>query len=115
MGWAAAELNGMLDSRTVNSISLHTDDPGPAGLLNEVAGSGYARQAAVFDAADGGERLLNADLNFTGPVGGAVTYLGFWDSAGPTFRGSVAVTGDQVFNSSGEYVVKSPGTKLAVV
>jgi hypothetical protein len=78
---------------------------------NEISGNGYARQAATFAAASGGERALSAAVDFAGPASQGVTHLGFW--AGATFRGSKALNGDAAFNSAGEYQVTT-GTKIAV-
>lgn len=114
MAWTEAAKNAMLDGQTVNLLSLHTGNPGAAGTDFEVSGGGYARVAATFDAASGGERLLNASVQFAGPPAGAVAYVGFWNSTGPVFKGSAAINGDSSFNADGEYIVSSPGTKLAI-
>lgn len=113
MAFATAAKNTMLDSLTVNLLSLHTGDPGADGTANEVSGGGYARVAATFNAAASGERALNADVQFAGPASGAATHVGFWEDGAPdVFHGSVALTGDQAFNADGEYIVKGTTTKL---
>lgn len=114
MAWTDTVKNAMLDGQTVNLLSLHTGDPGASGASNEVSGGGYARVAATFNAASGGERLLNASVQFAGPASGPVAYVGFWNSTGPVFKGSAAINGDSSFNADGEYIVSAPGTKLTI-
>lgn len=111
MPLTVATRNAMLDAITFNTVSLHNGDPGATGA-NEIAGGGYARQAAVFDAAANGERLLNADVQFAGSAAQAVTHFGVWQGA--TFRGGAALTGDAAFNAAGEYVLDAPGTKITL-
>lgn len=110
MPFATAAKNTMLDSITVDKLSLHSGDPGAAGANNEISGGSYARVAATFDAASGGERALNSDVSFVCTALTAVSYVGFWDNT--TFRGSAALTGDAAFNASGQYTVKATTTKL---
>ena len=114
MAYSEAAINEALDGITVDLISLHSGDPGAAGTANEVTGGGYARGAVTFNAASGGERLLSADETFSTPASQSVTYFGFWEAAGPTFKGSVAASGDTAANSAGEYVVKGTTTKLTL-
>lgn len=111
MATTAAFKNTLLGASDINTISLHSGDPGGSGTANEVTGGGYSRQSATFAAASGGERVLNANVDFTTPASQSVTYLGFW--AGATFRGSAPVTGDNTANSAGEYRVTT-GTKIAL-
>ncbi len=106
--------NLMLDALTANLISVHTGDPGSAGANNEVTGGGYARVAAVFNAAASGQRLLNADVEFSGPANEDATYIGVWNSTGPVFLGRTALTGDITFNSLGEFTIKATTTLLEI-
>lgn len=112
--FATATKNTMLDAITPNLMSLHNGDPGGAGTANEITGGGYTRQACTFDAASGGERALNADVDFTATAAQAVTHAGFWNSSGPTFLGSIPLAGDLAFNAGGELSVKAPATVLAI-
>lgn len=88
MPFVDAAKNTMLDALTINLLSLHTDHPGGSGTSNEVSGGSpaYARQAAVMNAASGGQRSLNADVAFDVPAGD-VAVIGFWNSTGPVFHG----------------------------
>lgn len=61
-------------------ISLHTADPGETGA-NEVTGGSYARQAASFSAASGGNTKNTANITFTGMPSCTVVGIGIWDSS----------------------------------
>lgn len=113
-GFSTTGKNAMLDALTPDRISLHSGDPGASGTSNEVSGGGYSRQAATFNAASGGSRALNANVDFTTPANQAVTYIGIWRNSGTVFYGSQAVTGDQAANASGEYRVTASGTALTL-
>ena len=114
MGFTTTTKNSMLDSQTVDLCSLHTGDPGVSGTSNEVTGGtpSYARVAATFNAASTGERLLNADVTFDVPAC-TVAYVGFWNSAGPVFKGSQIVT-SEVFAAQGQYKLNGTTTKLTL-
>ena len=107
--------NEAIDGVTVNRLSLHSGDPGASGTANEVSGGGYSRQAATFAAASGGERALNADVEFDGPSEQSVTHVGFWESDSPDvfkFGKALESGSDGAFNAAGEYVIAAAGTKL---
>ena len=112
MGFSTAALNDMLDGLTVDAVSLHDGDPGAAGTDNEVSGGGYSRQTPTFNAASSAERELDSDLNFTCTAATGATYFGLWDST--TFLGGFAITGDQAFNSAGEFTLKAGDTKITM-
>lgn len=102
--------NQALDGITVDRVSLHSGDPGTTGA-NYISGGG--KQAATFDAASNGERLLNSDVAFTGlGASQAVTHYGFWLASGDVFKGGAALTGDQAANAAGEYTLKGTTTKI---
>lgn len=109
--------NTMLDSFVCDSLSLHSDDPGADGTLNELTGGdpAYARQSAVYNAAGSGERLLDADVTFDVPGDSTVAYVGKWtyDADTPVFRGADAVTAES-YADQGEYTVKATTSKLAL-
>lgn len=108
--------NTMLDSLTVDRLSLHSADPGASGTANELTGGtpAYARQTCLYDAAASGERALNADVTFDVPAS-TVAYVGKWNYNGGTmiFQGADAVT-SETFASQGEYIVSGTTSKLAV-
>jgi len=85
--------------------SLHTAQPDATGSN----ASSAARVALTWDTAANGDMLLTVDAAFTGgTAGGACTHLGLWSaSTGGTFYGYFALTGDQVFDGSGNYTVGS--------
>ena len=102
-----AALDGILAAK----VSLHSADPSTTGA-NYISAGG--KQAATFNAANGSaERVLNADVTFTGLAPSAtVTYFGAWDSAGTGFLCGAALTGDQAANAAGEYTLKGTTTKI---
>ena len=111
MATTTALKNLLLTASDIDTLSLHSADPGATGTANEVAGSGYVRKTIAFAAAANGERIMSADVDFSTPASQAVTYLGFW--AGSVFRGSKAVIGDMAANASGQYRVTS-ATKITL-
>lgn len=84
-------------------LSLHSATPDATGSSETTAG----RQSAGWAAASGGDIAITAAKPFTGGASnGAVTHVGLWSAAtAGTFYGSFAVTGDQSFNSAGEYTL----------
>jgi hypothetical protein len=109
MGLNTATLNTAVDAAAALLVyaSLHTAAPDGSGS-NEVTGGSYARQAVTMGASSGAMASLGSTLTFSGPAGGAATYLGFWSaSSGGTFRGFKALAGDQTFNAAGQYQVTS--------
>jgi len=104
--------NAMLDGGTFSTASLHSGDPGPAGLLLELSGGSpaYARKAVTFNAASGGSRALNANVTFDVPAS-TVAWVGYWN--GGTFMGSDPVT-SEVFASQGTYTLLASGTTLDI-
>ena len=85
-------------------LALHTANPEPTGT-NPAAS---ARVASGWGAAANGD-LTTTNKNFTGgAANGPATHVGFWSAiTGGTFYGSQALTGDQTFNSAGEYTITS--------
>ena len=89
-------------------LGLHTADPGAGGT----SPANSPRVASGWGAAANGD-LTTTNKAFTGgAASGACTHVGFWSTAGTgtpptggTFYGSVALTGDQTFNSAGEYTL----------
>lgn len=112
MATTTAFKNLLLNASDIDTLSLHSDDPGATGAANEVSGGGYARQSIAFDAAVDGERAMSTDVDFTTPASQSVTYLGFW--AGSVFRSAKPVIGDMAANASGQYRVTTD-TVLALV
>lgn len=102
--FSTAAKNDMLDALTCDEIQLHDGDPGAAGTSNRVGGANGVA-AAVFAAADSGERDLNADVDFTGLGDGtSITWASVWES-GVQFQGKMQLAGDLASNSEGEFTV----------
>lgn len=85
-------------------LALHTADPGAGGTSPATS----ARVASGWGAASAGD-ITTTNKAFTGgAASGPCTHVGFWSLAtGGVFYGSVALTGDQTFNSAGEYTITS--------
>lgn len=85
-------------------LQLYTAEPNAAGTTNV---SAAGRQAITWVTAANGDMVATVDMAFTGgTANGACTHAGFWSAgSGGTFYGYAALTGDQTFNSSGEYLV----------
>jgi hypothetical protein len=110
MAFSTTARNQALDGITCDRVSLHSGDPGTTGA-NLIVGGG--KQAATFNAAANGERVLNADVAFTSlGASQAVTHFGVWLAAGDVFKCGAALTGDQAANAAGEYTLKGTTTKL---
>jgi hypothetical protein len=108
--FSTTALNQALDGITIDRVSLHSGDPGTTGA-NYITAAG--RQAATFNAASSGERLLNADVAFTGmSAAQSVTHWGAWLNAGTVFKCGGALTGDTAANAAGEYTLKGTTTKI---
>jgi hypothetical protein len=110
MAFSDTAKNQALDGITVDRVSLHSGDPGTTGANYITAGG---RLAATFNAASGGERLLNADVAFTGMTASqSVTHWGAWLNSGTVFKFGGALTGDTAANAAGEYTLKGTTTKI---
>ena len=85
-------------------LAIHTANPEPTGTNPATS----ARVAASWGVAANGD-LTITNKNFTGgAANGPATHVGFWSAiTGGTFYGSQALTGDQTFNSAGEYTITS--------
>jgi hypothetical protein len=108
-----ASKNTMLDALTVTQASLHSGDPGPAGLLAELSGGSpaYARKAVTFNAASAGSRALSANVEFDVAAASTVAWVGYWN--GGTFLASDPVT-SEAFAAQGIYRLLASGTTLGL-
>lgn len=91
----------------ITHISIHTDNPSTTGT-QEVSGGGYARWAVDtgdFNTVSGGAFTTNKDHEFSGPANEDATHVGIWD--GSTFLGGGAITGDNLFNAEGKFILQS--------
>lgn len=107
--FSTAAKNSMLDALTVNRVQLHSGNPGAAGADNALG----SLTAAVFDAASGGERAMNADVTLSGlGANQSVSWVSFWKAAGSVFHGAQQLTGAAEADGSGDYILLASGTKL---
>lgn len=107
MALTNAALNAMANhlGTLVTHVSLHSANPGTGGANETTA----ARQAVSWTTAANGDISITVAENFTGGASnGACTYVGLQGaSSGGTFYGSFPLSGDQTFNSAGEYTLDS--------
>lgn len=111
MPFPTVALNQMLDGLTVDRVRLHSGDPGSDGTANQVG----SLTAATFSAAASGERVLSANVDFTGLTANqSVTWYSVWLNAGTVFKGRGQITtGDVQANAAGEYRLTT-ATKLTL-
>lgn len=84
MPLVAAGQNALLSGGLGNIIthfSLHSGDPSTTGA-NELTGGSpaYARKAASWASASGGQRVSNTTVTFDVPAGTTVYHIGFFDA-----------------------------------
>ena len=85
-------------------IALHTANPEPTGTNPATS----ARVLASWPSASGGDLVISNKAFTGGAANGPCTYVGLWSAiTGGTFYGSAQLTGDQTFNSAGEYTITS--------
>lgn len=92
----------------IDTMSLHTGDPGSAGTDNELSGGPYARMPVEWAAASDGSRDIAAAVTFDIPTGDVtVTTIGLWD--GEVFCGTVdsMIPAGQPFTGGGQLVITS--------
>lgn len=103
MGLSLAGRNERLDDMAADydTMSLHTADPGPAGVLNEVVGGApaYARQPLTWAPAVNGEIGFSNTPVFNVPKDATVRFAGFW--RGGQFLAAHQLTTEQPFINQG--------------
>lgn len=85
-------VNAMLDSITMNEVSLHTAYS--AAGANEVVGGAYARKSIIMGAAAARARVSTDQPELDVPTGTTVRFTGLWTSGG-AFRGMYANGGTE--------------------
>jgi hypothetical protein len=85
-------------------LSLHT-----AGAVSLSTSESSAARVAAGWSVDGDGDMTVTNKAFTGgTANGPVVRVGYWSaSSGGTYGGGALLTGDQTFNSAGEYTVTS--------
>ena len=89
-------LNAVLDlaankgGPSIDTVSLHTADPGTTGA-NEVVGTGYARKR-ISMATSGSSTGLVSWENTSGTSWGTITHVGMWGASGSAYLGSAALS-----------------------
>ena len=107
MALEAPAINLMLDSLAAVALraSLHSDDPGTAGI-NEIATSPYERKAIAWATASAKSAAQSGTAVFDLPSGVTVTHVGLWNVAGDVYYGTADVP-DETFSSSGSLTVQN--------
>ena len=108
---ACLNLGGDAMKAAITHLSLHTALPDGTGSNPALS----ARVAAGWGATATGGDFSTTNKSFTGgAANGPCTHVGFWNAAGSgspptggTWYGYQALTGDQTFNSAGEYTITS--------
>jgi hypothetical protein len=100
----------MLNVATVDTLSLHTGNPGADGTANEYDGDGYSRQSCEFNSPADGERTLKDCVIFDGEEDDSVTWVGTW--AGSTFRGAFTASG--TFDECGKLMLVKDDTAYGI-
>jgi hypothetical protein len=100
MGLNAAGLTAILDTGDATVLYAAVGD-GPLAA-DQVSDARAALTLAVQD----GVSSAAAPLNFTGPTDSPATHLLLFSAAtAGTFYGSTALTGDQAFNATGQFII----------
>lgn len=85
---------------------IHTANPGTGGTANPTTAATVAFTWGT--AANDGDFDIAAAINFTGgAAGGPAQWVSIWDTTAAIWYGNFQLTGDQTFNSSGQYSVTS--------
>jgi len=100
-----AAKNEAANAITIDTISLHSADPG-TGAANELstAGSVYSRQPIAFGNAAAGVRNQSADVLINVPAGSKVSHYVLWSGNTPKKKGAFAVAED--YEAAGQHRVK---------
>lgn len=102
--------NAMLDAIHFDAIQLHSGPPGKDGTDNPIPDT---RVWANFSTANNGERVLLANVDFTGlPALQPISHISIW--ADGAFQTAQELTGDRAANAGGEYTVKAISTKIGI-
>ena len=98
-------LNSSLDTIAgrINSVSLHTGDPGTTGT-NELTGGGYSRQTPSWGSASSAAVEVTAPLVFSIAAGNEIQYVGFWE--GTTWMGFGALSEPEQYNNDGQLTIQ---------
>ena len=98
------DLGATAMKNAITHLSIATANPEPTGTNQATS----ARQPAGWGAVANGD-FSTTNVSFTGgAANGPATYVCFWSAiTGGVFYGSQALTGDQTFNSAGEYTITS--------
>lgn len=70
----------MVSSISINTVKLHSGNPGELGLNGEVQGGAYQAQPCSFDVGSNGALTLSDDVSFDLSEGDVVGWVSFWES-----------------------------------
>lgn len=100
-----AAKNEAANAITIDTISLHSADPG-TGAANELptAGDVYSRKPIAFGTAAAGVRNQSADVLVDVPAGAKVSHYVLWAGTTPKKKGAFAAAED--FAAAGQFRVR---------
>ena len=99
------QVGGAALAADIDHMTLHSAQPDATGSNLTSAGA-----QAVTPSSSSGTVTIGSTSFTGGAASGACTHVGFWHGVpggGGTFRGWLALTGDQTFNAAGQYTVDS--------
>lgn len=102
---AALDIQANALKAAATHAAIHTANPGTTGANPSAA----ARKPITWGTTANGDFATTASLLFTGgTASGPALFVGLWTAlTGGTCLGYFPLTGDQAFNSSGEYTITS--------
>lgn len=95
---AVATLNKMADAETINTIKVHSGNPGASGTANTISGGS---KACTYGASASGTRDLSATVKVPVPSGATVSHFSLWN--GSTFVAANSfTTAPETYANDGE-------------
>lgn len=110
MGFSITSKNQMLNGVTIDTIKLHSADPGAAGTTAAIAGATSA--CTYASATDGATRSLSAAVTgIAVPAATTVSHFSLW--MGATFKAGKAFNTSETYTSAGTASVTSATITIA--
>lgn len=107
MGLVNQALNAAADAIAVDTIQLHSGDPGSDGTANEISG---ASSSVTLSAASAGERTLEGGTIEVNVPSGTVSHYSFWQ--GSTLKATGALSNSETYEASG--IARITSAKITV-
>ena len=107
MGIQENALNAAADAITVDTIKLHSGDPGSSGTQNEISGTSTS---VTLGAASGGERTLSGGTLEIDVPAGTVSHYSLWQ--GSTLKVTNALEQSETYQAPG--VARVTSAKITI-